>query len=56
MSEADREELVEELERRIDELESLDDDAFGGFTRLDWVICTIGALVIPFLVVLWFAG
>jgi hypothetical protein len=56
VSETDREELVEELERRIDELESLDDDAFGGFTRLDWVICTIGALALPYLALLWFAG
>ena len=56
MVEIDRKELVEELERRIDELEGLDEEAFGQFTALDWVICTIGALALPYLALLWFAG
>jgi hypothetical protein len=51
-----REELIEELERRIDELESLDDDSPGRFTTLDWVICVVGAVALPLLALLWFAG
>jgi hypothetical protein len=55
VAETDREKLIEELERRIDELETLDEDAFGQFTTLDWVICVIGALALPYLALLWFA-
>lgn len=47
--------LVEDLERRIDELDGLDESAFGSFTLLDWIICIGGALVLPCLMVIWFA-
>jgi len=56
MEKTSREQLVEELERRIDELEELDDDALGRFTPLDWVICVVGALILPHLALIWFAG
>ena len=42
-----------ELQRRIETLETRDESEFGDFTRKDWVICTLGALVIPSLVLLW---
>jgi len=46
---------VLELERRIAELEALDDSAFGAFTTLDWLACALAALVAPLVVLLWFA-
>ena len=48
--------LVADLERRIEYLESLDESDFGSFTAWDWVICVLGAVVIPYLALLWFAG
>jgi hypothetical protein len=47
--------LVADLERRIEELENLDESAFGNFTTWDWLLCIFGALVIPYLALLWFA-
>ena len=44
--------LVEELERRIEEIEALDDTAIGSFTPWDWLLCVIGALVLP-VVAIW---
>ena len=49
---ADRERLVEDLERRIEELEGLDDSDVGSFTALDWFFCITGSVVIP-VIVLW---
>ena len=51
----ERTRLVDDLERRIEELEGLDESAFGGFSALDWVICLLGAVVIPVLALVWFA-
>jgi len=48
--------LVEELERRIEELEGLDDDAIGSFTGWDWLLCVIGSLLLPAVAIWWFAG
>jgi len=39
--------LTEDLQRRIDELQDLDDSAFGSFTRLDWVVLIFAAVVLP---------
>jgi len=47
--------LVEELERRIEEIEDLDDSAVGSFTSWDWLFCVIGAVVLPALALWWFA-
>ena len=46
---------AEELSRRILEFESLDDSAFGDFTKVDWLICVFGCLIIPAIVVWWFS-
>jgi hypothetical protein len=46
---------VRELESRIEELESKDEAAFGHFTVWDWTVCTTLFLVLPLLVVWWFA-
>jgi hypothetical protein len=44
-----------ELERRIEELEALDESAFGRFTAWDWALCIVFALVLPHLAAWWFA-
>ena len=51
-----RELLVEELERRIREIEAQGDDAIGRFTGWDWLFCVLGAVVVPALAMWWFAG
>ncbi len=43
----------EELLRRIETISALDDSELGEFTRRDWVICILGALVVPTLMMLW---
>ena len=53
---ADRERLVEDLERRIEELEALDNSDVGSFTTLDWFFCVAGFVVIPAIALWWFAG
>lgn len=53
---ADRELLVADLERRIEELEGLDDSDIGRFTALDWFFCITGSVVIPAIALWWFAG
>ena len=47
---------VEDLERRIKELEVIDSAELGNFSRWDWIICVLGAIVIPAAAVWWFAG
>jgi len=49
-------ERAAELERRIEELEALEESAFGRFTAWDWFVCVIGALVVPAIAAWWFAG
>jgi len=48
--------LVEELERRIEEIEGFDDGSIGSFTGWDWILCLIGSLVLPAVALWWFAG
>jgi len=42
--------LHEELERRLDFLETCEDSVFGSFTTLDWIICTLLFFVLPWLI------
>ena len=51
----ERSRLAEELERRLVELEQAGDEELGRFTRWDWVLAVLTSLVIPYLVVWWFA-
>jgi hypothetical protein len=44
-----------ELERRIEELEAQDEAAFGHFTRVDWTVCIVFAVLLPLLGAWWFA-
>jgi hypothetical protein len=53
---SERERLVADLERRIDELEVLGDAELGAFTSLDWFLCVAGCIVLPALALWWFAG
>ncbi len=41
--------LRAELERRLTFLEEADDSAFGDFTNLDWLLCTLLFFVFPLL-------
>ena len=43
-----------DIENRIHELEHTAEEQFGEFTRLDWAICIIGSLLLPYLVYVWF--
>ncbi len=45
-----------ELERRIELLERLDESIPGDFTRWDWLLCVLGAMIVPCLALWWFAG
>lgn len=47
---------VAELVRRIETLESLEEQRFGAFTRLDWWLCTGLSVVAPIVLLWWFAG
>ncbi len=53
MNEHDRrtEILRHELERRLEYFEQNDDSAFGAFTTLDWILCTLFFFALPLLVV-----
>ena len=46
---------VAELHRRIEELEGPDEERFGRFGAADWVACVLVALLVPALLILWFA-
>jgi hypothetical protein len=44
--------MLEELARRIHEVEQHAEDAFGHFSRRDWILCIVIGLAIPALL-LW---
>jgi hypothetical protein len=46
--------LVEDLQRRIEELTLADESTFGPFTTLDWILCVGGFVLLPYLVYLRF--
>lgn len=46
--------IVDDLERRINELEQLPEDRFGRFTKLDWFFCVAGSLLLPYVLYLWY--
>lgn len=43
----DVDDLVLDLEQRIDMMQNMGDEELGTFTRLDWIILTVFAIVIP---------
>ena len=48
--------IVAELERRIELLEQIDESIPGRFTLWDWLLCVLGAVIVPYLALWWFAG
>ena len=44
--------MISDLERRIHELEQMAEERFGTFTRLDWLVCVAGSLLVPYLLYL----
>jgi hypothetical protein len=44
---------VTELTRRIELLEDEDAHGYGDFSAADWIVCILGAVVIPVLVLVW---
>jgi hypothetical protein len=56
MSESSPNPGLSALEERIATIEALGDEELGRFTRLDWWLCTVGAVVIPAILLWWFAG
>lgn len=46
--------LIPRLEQRIVELIDANDSDFGRFHTLDWVLCVLGALFVPYVAVIWF--
>jgi hypothetical protein len=40
-------ELVQDLEDRIDALENQEEEEFGSFSRTDYIVLTVGAVILP---------
>jgi len=38
---------VLDLEQRIDRMQNMGDEELGTFTRLDWIVLTVFAIVLP---------
>jgi len=47
LEQEDVKDLVLDLEQRIDKMQSMGDSELGTFTRLDWIILIVFAIVIP---------
>jgi len=43
--------LVLDLEQRIDRMQDMGDEQLGTFTRLDWIVLVVFAIVIPILAI-----
>ena len=47
LEQEDVKDLVLDLEQRIDKLQNMGDAELGTFTRLDWLILIVFAIVLP---------
>jgi hypothetical protein len=47
LEQEDVRDLVLDLEQRIDKMQSMGDSELGTFTRLDWIVLIVFAIVIP---------
>ena len=45
--------IHEELNRRLELLDSLEDSEFGEFTTLDWTLCSVLFFFLPLLIAWW---
>ena len=43
----EQEQIVEDLEQRIDTLQNMEDDDFGTYGRLDHIILVLAAVILP---------
>ena len=41
--------IRQDLERRIEILENMEDEDFGSFTRMDYILLIVGAVLVPIL-------
>ena len=48
-------ELVQDLERRIDALEKQEEAEFGSFSRADYIILTVAGVILPVIALVWAA-
>lgn len=39
--------LLLDLEKRIDMMQNMGDEELGTFTRMDWIVLTVFAIIIP---------
>jgi hypothetical protein len=46
--------LRDELNRRLQLLDELEDSEFGTFTTLDWALCTVFFFFLPLVIAWWF--
>jgi hypothetical protein len=42
--------LLGDLQHRIDRMQNMGDDELGRFTRLDWIILVVFAVIVPVIV------
>jgi hypothetical protein len=54
-TEGNDQELVQDLEQRIDALESQEDAEFGSFSRADYIILTVAGVILPVIALVWAA-
>ena len=47
LEQEDVEDLVADLEQRIEKMQNMGDEELGTFGRLDWLILIVTAIVIP---------
>lgn len=52
MNEPTVSQTASDLEQRIEVIEALGDEELGSFTRWDWWVCIVAAVVIP-AILLW---
>jgi len=43
--------LTLDLEQRIDRMQHMGDEELGTFTRLDWIVLTVFAIVLPIIAI-----
>jgi len=54
-TEGNDQELVQDLERRIDALESQEDAEFGSFSPADYIILAVAGVILPVIALVWAA-
>ena len=55
MSSPASEEVTRDLVQRIQRIESMGTEELGEFTPMDWLLTVVGAVLIPALLLWWYA-